>query len=214
MRALALSIVAIILFGTMASVCQAGPARTDSSADRGVIVEWYGHACFEIRAKSGERIVIDPFDPKLFEYVLPKGPVTLAFAIVPASGKAELLIDPAKLDAEAKAHLRALAKLSEPAALGERLKALKDAGKTVRLSPAAPVWFMASIELRIRFKSTCWTWIRSTRTEGRSSGISRCSSICSWRTSIATRSTTSAVSWLTSTGVLRGALLDTNARKR
>jgi Xaa-Pro aminopeptidase len=68
-------------------------------------------------------------------------PLTLAFAIVPASGKAELFIDPAKLDREAKAHLAPVARLSAPAALGERLTALKKAGKTVRLSPAAPVWF-------------------------------------------------------------------------
>ena len=34
-----------------------------------------------------------------------------------------------------------MAKLSPPEALGERLEALKKAGKTVRLSPAAPVWF-------------------------------------------------------------------------
>jgi Xaa-Pro aminopeptidase len=68
-------------------------------------------------------------------------PVTLAFAIVPASGKAELFIDPAKLDGDARTYLRALARLSAPSALGARLTALKTAGKTVRLSPAAPVWF-------------------------------------------------------------------------
>jgi Xaa-Pro aminopeptidase len=68
-------------------------------------------------------------------------PLALAFAIVPASGKAEMFIDPAKLDGEARAHLRPLAKLSEPKALGERLAALKAASKTVRLSPMAPVWF-------------------------------------------------------------------------
>jgi Xaa-Pro aminopeptidase len=68
-------------------------------------------------------------------------PLTLAFAIVPASGKAELFIDPAKIDREAKAHLTPVAKLNVPAALGERLTALKKAGKTIRLSSAAPVWF-------------------------------------------------------------------------
>jgi Xaa-Pro aminopeptidase len=73
-------------------------------------------------------------------------PVTLAFAIVPASGKAELFIDSAKLDGEARAHLRALAKLSDPEALGARLTALKEAGKTVRLSPAAPVWFHSKLK--------------------------------------------------------------------
>ena len=44
-------------------------------------------------------------------------PVALAFAIVPASGKLELFIDPAKIGPEAKAHLAPLAKISEPAAL-------------------------------------------------------------------------------------------------
>jgi Xaa-Pro aminopeptidase len=68
-------------------------------------------------------------------------PVVLAFAIVPASGKAELFIDPAKLGKEAKAHLAALARLSPPDALGDRLDALKGAAKTVSLSPVAPVWF-------------------------------------------------------------------------
>jgi Xaa-Pro aminopeptidase len=68
-------------------------------------------------------------------------PVAFAFAIVPASGKAELFIDPAKVDREVKAHLSPLAKLCAPATLEERLAALKNAGKTVRLSPAAPVWF-------------------------------------------------------------------------
>ena len=38
-------------------------------------------------------------------------PVVLAFAIVPASGKPELFIDPAKVGPEAKAHLAPLAKL-------------------------------------------------------------------------------------------------------
>ena len=68
-------------------------------------------------------------------------PLTLAFAIVPASGKVELFIDPAKLGREAKAHLAPVARPSPPEALGERLTALRKAGKTIRLSPAAPVWF-------------------------------------------------------------------------
>jgi Xaa-Pro aminopeptidase len=68
-------------------------------------------------------------------------PVTLAFAVVPGSGKAELFIDPAKVDRDAKAHLAPVARMSAPQALGARLAALKAAGKVVRLSPAAPVWF-------------------------------------------------------------------------
>jgi Xaa-Pro aminopeptidase len=74
-------------------------------------------------------------------------PLALAFAIVPVGGKPDLFIDPAKLGPEARAHLAPLAKfrpmadVCKPAALGQSLGALKEAGKTVRLSPAAPVWF-------------------------------------------------------------------------
>ena len=74
-------------------------------------------------------------------------PVVLAFAILPASGKPELFIDPAKVAPEAKAHLaplakiRALPEIDKPKSLEESLRALKEAGKTVRLSPGAAVWF-------------------------------------------------------------------------
>lgn len=68
-------------------------------------------------------------------------PVALAFAIIPASGKAELFIDLAKVGPEAKAHLSPLAKICEPATLARRLTALKEAGKCVRLSPGAAIWF-------------------------------------------------------------------------
>ena len=73
-------------------------------------------------------------------------PVALAFAIVPASGKPELFIDPAKVGTEAKTHLAGLTKLSEPAALEARLTALKQAGKTVRLSPGTAVWFYRKLK--------------------------------------------------------------------
>jgi Xaa-Pro aminopeptidase len=74
-------------------------------------------------------------------------PVALAFAIVPASGKPELFIDPAKVGPEAKAHLAPLARLKpmpdvgKPAVLAQGLNALKKAGKTVRVSPGAAAWF-------------------------------------------------------------------------
>ena len=74
-------------------------------------------------------------------------PVVLAFAILPASGKPELFVDPAKVGPEAKAHLAPLAKMQplpdidKPKSLEESLRALKEAGKTVRLSPGAAVWF-------------------------------------------------------------------------
>ena len=65
-------------------------------------------------------------------------PVPLAFAIVPATGKPELFIDPAKIGSEAKAHLAPLAKLAEPAALERRLAALKATGKRIRKLPIRP----------------------------------------------------------------------------
>lgn len=73
-------------------------------------------------------------------------PVALAFAIVPVSGKPELFVDPAKIGPEAKAHLATLAKISEPAALERRLAALKQVGKCVRVSPAAPLWFTRKLK--------------------------------------------------------------------
>jgi Xaa-Pro aminopeptidase len=78
---------------------------------------------------------------------VPHNPVTLAFAIVPASGKAELFVDAAKIGAEAKAHLAPLARISAPSMLEARLEALKTSGKTVRLDPAsAAVWFFRKLE--------------------------------------------------------------------
>ena len=69
-------------------------------------------------------------------------PVALAFAIVPASGKAELYIEPQRLDAEARAHVAPVAKLLPPKAMAERLAALKAQGKKVRLDPeTASFWF-------------------------------------------------------------------------
>ncbi|MBX9588294.1 MAG: aminopeptidase P family protein [Hyphomonadaceae bacterium] len=73
-------------------------------------------------------------------------PIVLAFAIVPASGKPELFVDPVKIDPEAKAYLATLAKLSAPVALERRLGALKQAGSVVRISPAAPLWFMRRLK--------------------------------------------------------------------
>jgi Xaa-Pro aminopeptidase len=74
-------------------------------------------------------------------------PVVLAFAILPASGKPELFVDPVKIGPEAKLHLAALAKISEPAALERRLTALKGMGKRIRLDPAtASSWFFRKLE--------------------------------------------------------------------
>ncbi|WP_423415480.1 aminopeptidase P family protein [Hyphomicrobium sp. B1] len=69
-------------------------------------------------------------------------PVVLAFAIVPASGKAELFIAPDRLDNEARADVAPVARLLPPAMLPDRVKELKAKGKRVRLDPeTAAYWF-------------------------------------------------------------------------
>jgi Xaa-Pro aminopeptidase len=97
--------------------------------------------------KDGQDAAILTFPPSICWLLNIRGsdvahnPIVLAFAIVPASGKAELYIDSAKIGPEAKAHLAPLAKISAPKTLEKRLAALRNAGKTVRLSPGAPVSF-------------------------------------------------------------------------
>ncbi len=69
-------------------------------------------------------------------------PVVLAFAIVPASGKAELYIEPERLDRETRAHVAPVAKLLPPNAMAGRLATLKSQRKKVRLDPeSASFWF-------------------------------------------------------------------------
>jgi len=69
-------------------------------------------------------------------------PVVLAFAIVPASGKAELFIAPDRLEPEARAEVSPVAKLVPPAKLADRVNELKAKGKRVRLDPeSAAYWF-------------------------------------------------------------------------
>ena len=70
-------------------------------------------------------------------------PVVLAFAIVPANGKAELFAAPQKVTKDAKAHLDGVVKLSHPDKLAERLKALKASSKCVRLDPETSAWWFA-----------------------------------------------------------------------
>jgi Xaa-Pro aminopeptidase len=72
---------------------------------------------------------------------IPHIPVALAFAVVPQAGKPELFIACEKIDAAARAHLEAFARISSPAALADRLKALRKARKRVRLDPnTASAW--------------------------------------------------------------------------
>jgi len=76
-------------------------------------------------------------------------PVVLAFAIVPAHGKAELFIAPEKLSREARAHLEPVARLAEPKHLKARIAALRTAKKRVRLDPeTAPWWFARALGLK------------------------------------------------------------------
>ena len=73
---------------------------------------------------------------------IPHIPVALAFAVVPQSGRPELFVAPEKIDAAARAHLEAFAKLSPPQALADHIKALRKAKKRVRLDPnTAGYWF-------------------------------------------------------------------------
>ncbi|MDX2307572.1 MAG: aminopeptidase P family protein [Hyphomicrobium sp.] len=62
-------------------------------------------------------------------------PVALAFALIHASGKAELFIDPDKLGKDVRQELETVAKILLPAKLQERLAALVAAGKRVRFDP-------------------------------------------------------------------------------
>ena len=74
-------------------------------------------------------------------------PVALAFAIVPASGKPTLFIDPAKVGDNVKGELRELADLAEPGALTDRLKVLGQARARVRLDPeTAPIRFAQTLQ--------------------------------------------------------------------
>jgi Xaa-Pro aminopeptidase len=71
-----------------------------------------------------------------------RNPVVLAFAIVTRQGKPQLFIDSAKLGAEAKAHLKPLAKVCKPDQLADQLTALKTANARVRLDPATAAWWL------------------------------------------------------------------------
>jgi Xaa-Pro aminopeptidase len=77
---------------------------------------------------------------------IPHTPVALAFAILPVTGKPELFLAPEKLEPAVRAQLETFAKIGAPEALGERLKALRVAGKRVRLDPnTAGYWFARAL---------------------------------------------------------------------
>jgi Xaa-Pro aminopeptidase len=69
-------------------------------------------------------------------------PTALAFAILHASGKPELFIDPRKLGPDVRKYLSGVAKLRSPNDLTARVDALKKGGKRVRLDGStAAHWF-------------------------------------------------------------------------
>ncbi|MCB1505584.1 MAG: aminopeptidase P family protein [Hyphomicrobiaceae bacterium] len=70
-------------------------------------------------------------------------PVVLAFAILHARTKPDLFIDPAKLDAEVRRHIKSVANIRAPAELGPLLDSLKEAGRCIRLSPNNTAWWFA-----------------------------------------------------------------------
>lgn len=73
-------------------------------------------------------------------------PVVLAFAIVPASGKAELYIAREKLNAETKKHLAGVAKIFDPADLKARVQAYASGKKLLRIDPnTAAAWFARTL---------------------------------------------------------------------
>jgi Xaa-Pro aminopeptidase len=74
-------------------------------------------------------------------------PVVLAFAIVPASGKPTLYIDPAKVGDNVKGSLREILDLAEPSALMDKLKALGAAKARVQLdADTAPIKFAQALQ--------------------------------------------------------------------
>jgi Xaa-Pro aminopeptidase len=74
-------------------------------------------------------------------------PVALSFAIVPATGRPTLFIDPAKVGDNVKGEFRECIDLADPAALTEKLKALGQARARVRLDPeTAPIRFAQALK--------------------------------------------------------------------
>ena len=70
-------------------------------------------------------------------------PVTLAFAVVAAKGKAELYIDARKINAEVAAHLVPVARVHPPKEMLARLKALRTSKRKVRLDADSAAFAIA-----------------------------------------------------------------------
>ena len=74
-------------------------------------------------------------------------PVAFAFALVPATGRPTLFIDPAKIGDNVKGEIRESADFAEPGELTGRLKTLGEARARVRLDPeTAPIRFAQALK--------------------------------------------------------------------
>ncbi len=74
-------------------------------------------------------------------------PVTLAFAVVPAKGKPEIFIEPAKLGDNVRGHLEEIAKLKKPSGLEKALAGLGSKKARVRLDPnTSSSWIAATLK--------------------------------------------------------------------
>lgn len=73
---------------------------------------------------------------------VPHNPIVLAFAIILSEGKIELFVDKNKADKPVRNYILQHAKIFDLDALPDRLKALSDKPRRIRLDPrAAPYWF-------------------------------------------------------------------------
>ena len=68
-------------------------------------------------------------------------PVLLAYAIVPANGRAELFVAGERVAEDTRRHLSGAAELREPALFAPRLTALRQSKAKVRLDPATASWW-------------------------------------------------------------------------
>ena len=85
---------------------------------------------------------------------VPHTPVVSAYAILPAKGKLTLFIDPAKITAEVKSHLRSIAVTRAPKEMDAALKALGKARARVLIDPASAPERIRSLLLRAKAEVT------------------------------------------------------------
>lgn len=73
---------------------------------------------------------------------IPHNPVVLAYAIVPASGKADLFLDTVKITPEVRKHLSGSVRVRSVAELRDALSSWRQSGKTVRLATQTASWWL------------------------------------------------------------------------